>query len=68
MSERLVGVSLPSKAADQVDISSLSNAIATPTLARNLRKACKRNFLSPIRFLSAVDMFSGLAEILSISE
>lgn len=33
--------SLPSKAAELVDVSTLSNAIATPTLARNLQKACE---------------------------
>lgn len=41
VSDRSVGGSLPSKAADQVDISTLSNAIAAPTLARNIQKACK---------------------------
>lgn len=34
------GAALPSKTADQVDISTLSNAIAKPTLARNIQRAC----------------------------
>ncbi len=39
--DRSVGVALPSKAADLVDISTLSNAIAAPTLARCLPRSCK---------------------------
>jgi hypothetical protein len=41
VADRSVGVSLPSKAADQVDISTLSNAIAAPTHARDLQRACE---------------------------
>eukprot|EP00291_Cryptomonas_curvata_P009706 CAMPEP_0172180164 /NCGR_PEP_ID=MMETSP1050-20130122/17052_1 /TAXON_ID=233186 /ORGANISM="Cryptomonas curvata, Strain CCAP979/52" /LENGTH=65 /DNA_ID=CAMNT_0012853189 /DNA_START=99 /DNA_END=296 /DNA_ORIENTATION=+ len=39
VADRSVGVSLPSKTADQVDISTLSNAIAAPTPAWNLQRA-----------------------------
>ena len=64
VSDRSVGISLPPKSADQLDIASLSNAIATPTLARNLRRACKHIFLSlrPHHFFRLFTFCSDLAE------
>ena len=40
-SDKSAGLSSPPNAADQVDVSTLSNLIAAPTMARDLRRACE---------------------------
>ena len=50
VSDKSSGLALPSKAAEQVDLSTLSNAIAAPVLSRDLQGACDHFLLCSIWF------------------
>ncbi len=65
VSDRSIGVSLPSKTADQVDISNLSDAIAAPIPAWSLPRACEHTMFFAVGELLILTTNFRFAEILS---